>query len=463
MNGRRRRISRTDEIVDQDFYALRFRRVAAHLAREHFSFWMICCYLLFEYVRPQAIWTSIDVLPWATAFLALTLVGLLLDRNKRWVSDPANWLITAYMLAFLAASISAVYPDWAWKYFKEMLSWYVVYFLVVNTVTTERRLLVFIGIFLLASYKLSFFGARTWIMRGFSFEAWGIQGPHGFFMNSGELTVQMLMFAPVAYYLAAFMRPHISRLKYAVLMTLPITAALTVLGASSRGSQLGLAYQSYRIFLKERVTVKGIALVAAVAAIGWNLLPAEQKERFAEAGSDSTSEQRLLYWKHGLEMIRDHPVLGVGPFNFPPYYEEHWPEDLLMGSTQVPHNIFIQIGTDTGVTGLLIFVALIWRSFVVARSVRAMDLRDKPFGALANGFIISLWGFLIAGQFVTIAYYPFFWMNLAMTVALGSIARRCERERCPASVDAKVEFESQRQQPSQLGRHGALRSMRRKL
>lgn len=446
MSERRRRIKSTGEIAIEEFYALKLRRIAMHMMREHFSFWMICCYLLFEYVRPQAILPSIDVAPWPSIFLGLAMVGRVMDRNTRWVSDPANLLISAFMLIFLAASISAFYPEWAWRQFPEMMSWFVVYFVVVNTVTTERRLLIFVGIFLFASYKLSFFGARTWIMRGFSFERWGIQGPPGYFMNSGELTVQMLMFAPVAYCLAVFLRPHLSRLKFAFLMTMPITAALTVLGASSRGSQLGLAYQGYRIFLQGRLTFKTVAVVAAILAIGWNLLPAEQKERFSAAGSDSTSVQRILYWKHGLEMIRDHPVLGVGPFNFPPYYEDHWPEDMLMGSAQASHNIFIQVGTDVGVTGLLIFVALIWRSFAISRSVRAMGLDDKPFGALANGFMIGLWGFLISGQFVTIAYYPFFWINLAMTVALGSIASRCQQERRSAILSLNGESQSLRHQ-----------------
>jgi O-antigen ligase len=144
-------------------------------------------------------------------------------------------------------------------------------------------------------------------------------------------------------------------------------------------------------------------------------------------------------------MIREHPVLGVGPFNFPPYYEDHWPEDMLMGSTQVPHNIFIQVGTDVGVTGLLLFVALIWRSFAISRAVRAMGLEEKPFGAIANGLLIGLWGFLISGQFVTIAYYPFFWINLAMTVALGSIARQCQQER--AGAGTSVSGGSQRVRP----------------
>jgi hypothetical protein len=35
-----------------------------------------------------------------------------------------------------------------------------------------------------------------------------------------------------------------------------------------------------------------------------------------------------------------------------------------------------------------------------------------------------MWGFLIAGQFVTVTYYPFFWINLAMMVATGNVARQ---------------------------------------
>jgi O-antigen ligase len=426
------RARKSVEVPLEDFYALKVGRIATHFTREHFSFWMICVYLFFEYVRPQAIITSIDIAPWATIFLALALVGRVFDKSAKWVSDPANVWITLFMLVILASCFNAIYQDWAWKYFNEMLSWYVVYFLIINTVTSERRLLIFLAIFLMASYKLSFFGARTWIMRGFAFEAWGIQGPPGFFMNSGELTIQMLMFAPVAYCLTMFMRPYLSKVKFWFLMTLPASAALTVLGASSRGSQLGLVYQAYRALLKGRVSFKKILAVAIVAVVGWNLLPEEQKLRFSSAGTDNTSEQRLLYWEHGLEMIRDYPVLGVGFFNFPPYYVDHWPEDLHVRSAQVPHNIFIQVGTDAGLTGLFLFGMLIWRNMKIARDVRAMNLENKPFSALANGYLIALWGFLIAGQFVTVTYYPFFWVNLAMTVSLGNVAARYKRE-CEAA------------------------------
>jgi hypothetical protein len=46
---------------------------------------------------------------------------------------------------------------------------------------------------------------------------------------------------------------------------------------------------------------------------------------------------------------------------------------------------------------------------------------------MAKGLNIAMWGFIIAGQFVTVAYYPFPWVNLALTVALGNIVKRSPR------------------------------------
>jgi DNA-binding NarL/FixJ family response regulator len=253
----------------------------------------------------------------------------------------------------------------------DYFGWFLIYFLLINVVTTEKRFFIILIIFCLASFKLSFFGARSWTMRGFSFTSWGIQGPPGYFMNSGELSIQMLMFAPVAYEAAIFLRPYLSRIKFGILMLMPVTAAMTVIGASSRGSQVALVYQFYRSLLKGKLTFKKLAIVGVLGVIAFSLLPEQQKARFQSLGSDGTSTQRLLYWKHGAEMVREHPVLGVGYFNFGKYYADHWPEDMHFRVAQLPHNIFVQVGTDTGITGLIVFGMILIRNFRCAREIRA--------------------------------------------------------------------------------------------
>jgi putative inorganic carbon (HCO3(-)) transporter len=149
-------------------YSLRVGEFWRQMRREHASFWMICLYLIIEYVRPQSIIPELDVLPWAKIFLALSALTLMLDKQRRWVADPANKWITLFLLAIIVSSATAIYPDMSWEHFIDFFGWYVIYFLIINIVTTEARLLILLVIFLLCSFKLSLFGARTWAMRGFT-------------------------------------------------------------------------------------------------------------------------------------------------------------------------------------------------------------------------------------------------------------------------------------------------------
>jgi O-antigen ligase len=151
------------------------------------------------------------------------------------------------------------------------------------------------------------------------------------------------------------------------------------------------------------------------------LLPQEQKDRFNQAGDDKTSEQRLLYWEHGWEMMKDYPFTGVGYFNFIPYYEAHYSYDMLYPRAQLPHNIFIQVGTDAGFIALFFFLLLILYSFYLSMRIygaKGASARDRFFAA---GLGYGVLGFLIAGQFVTVSYYPFFWVHLAFIVAHRNI------------------------------------------
>lgn len=116
-------------------------------------------------------------------------------------------------------------------------------------------------------------------------------------------------------------------------------------------------------------------------------------------------------------MIKENPVLGVGFFNFSQYFQRYYPDDILVDRVELPHNIFIQVGTDTGIVGLLIFIALI---FVAIR--KSLRLRIEGCESNKNTITkcvnLSLLGYIVAGQFVTVTYYPFIWIHLSLIVAL---------------------------------------------
>ena len=121
-------------------------------------------------------------------------------------------------------------------------------------------------------------------------------------------------------------------------------------------------------------------------------------------------------------MIQDHPVLGVGYYNFAAYFDDYYSADI-SGKSELPHNIFIQVGTDAGFTGLFVYLSMIFCCFRMSRDIRARLSGDQGHWlyGLSYGYDAALVGFLIAGQFVTIGYYPFFWVHLAFVAATRSI------------------------------------------
>lgn len=416
--GRRR----NQEVPIEDFYALKIGAIWRHFKSESFAFWMICGYLFTEYVRPQSIMPALDFLPWAQLFVLLALVGWFFDKNKKWVSSPINKLLILYFGVILISSYTGYFPGMSEAQLANFYTWMIIYFLIINIVNTPKRLLIFLFIFLLASFKISLSLAQTWAMRGFAFTSWGLSGPPGFFKNSGELAIQMAVYWPIALAFCTGFKPYLSKWKYYGMLLMPITAGMVILGSSSRGGQLAMAVQLLTKYFRNILKIKIIIVVAIVAVAGWKLLPEEQKARFSEAGEDRTSQQRLLYWENGWEMMKEHPVFGVGYYNFIPYYERYYPQDMLYEDAELAHNIFIQVGADLGFSGLLIYFLMILIAFRIARRAR-QDLQDRGeewrfFSGLAGALNISFLGFLVAGQFVSVVYYPFMWIHLALVVGL---------------------------------------------
>ncbi|HMY38587.1 MAG TPA: O-antigen ligase family protein, partial [Marinagarivorans sp.] len=250
-------------------------------------------------------------------------------------------------------------------------------------------------------------------------------GPNGYFHNSGELAVLMVMLFPLSYYLFSYFRTQVATWEKILFNILWIAPILTVLGASSRGSQIALAGQLVLMFRKSLFKIKPLIGIAILVNALIFLLPQEQKDRFTTAGDDRTSQQRLLYWKHGFTMIQENPLLGVGYFNFVPYYNDYYSYDLLYPHAQLPHNILVQIGTDAGYPALIAFLMMFF--FCIFTPLRCKAV-SPVFRHAGYGLGMGVIGYFIAGQFVTITYYPFFWIHLAFISALYNINQKAKQD-----------------------------------
>jgi O-antigen ligase len=199
-----------------------------------------------------------------------------------------------------------------------------------------------------------------------------------------------------------------------------LSAVIGTIGSSSRGAMLGLGVVILFILAKSPHKVRGLVVVFFLALLVAFMLPEESLERFQNMGEDETSTSRIEYWKAGLEAMRQHPIFGIGYNNWSAYMGYY------LGDRGLSHNIFIQAGTELGYTGLAAFVGMIGATFAVNRRTRKlvapMQERGRFLRTMAHGIDAALVGFLVSGSFVTVLYYPYFWINLAMTVALHNAA-----------------------------------------
>jgi O-antigen ligase len=397
------------------------------------AFCLLCLYIMVEYVRPQSVWPAIDFLPWGLGSILLAFVAYMLktERGARQFTVVDGTLVAFSAVLFLS-SLTSTHRDWSIAGWEFYVNWLLVYVLIAGVVTNPKRYFVFLVLFLLWSLKMSQHASRTFAERGFSFANWGATGAPGWFENSGEFAIQMCVFLPMSYYLMVGVRDRIRPWLYWMgQAVMPGTAIVGLIASSSRGGQLGGAIVIAFMIAQGKHRVR--ALVGAIIVIGgvWMFMPEQQKARFSEMGDDSTSQSRLTYWKDGLEIMKEHPVLGIGYEAWEPYYHQYYNPH-----GELPHNIFIEAGSELGYTGLFAFIAMIIATLVLNRRTRKLSARVHEWGGFlrysALGLDGALLGYLVSGFFVTVLYYPYFWVNLGGTAALFETTRRAAAR--PASA-----------------------------
>ncbi len=146
-----------------------------------------------------------------------------------------------------------------------------------------------------------------------------------------------------------------------------------------------------------------------------------------------TIKSRFLIWNVTLKMIKENPLMGVGPGNFVityPYYAKGETKALKGPSLLVDsvHNDYLEVCAETGVVGLLLFLYLLFSFFRVSFVLyRGMEGKER---VLIAGIISSV----VAICVNALASFPFknpatlllFWANVSFT---GGIYRKSRGDR----------------------------------
>jgi putative inorganic carbon (hco3(-)) transporter len=405
-----------------DLYKIRISAIWQQLKKEQAVFWLFCFYIFIEYVRPQSTHPQLDTLPWAKLAIILTFVTSFLKQKINIDrSSPMSKLMFIYFIVIIISWQNAIYPDIAYNTLSDFYIWWLVYYIGVKAVTTRQRFFIFYLSFLLYSFKMSQHGFLSWAAIGFSFRSWGVVGSPGWFANSGEFGIQLCIFVPMSLYFIFALREHWGKIQKTFFYAMPVTGFACIIATTSRGALVGAVAAFGVMVAKSKYLFKAIIGVSVVSVIGLFLIPDEFMARFDGAGTDDTSVHRLNRWKEGLEMLHEYPSFGIGFNNWLQYCIDN---DLECANG-LSHNIFIQVGSELGYAGLIVFVLMIAYCLILTSRTRKLAKKqDDKFGYLIPiGLDAALVGYLVSGFFVTVMYYPYFWIHIIFVVSLHNIVR----------------------------------------
>ena len=128
----------------------------------------------------------------------------------------------------------------------------------------------------------------------------------------------------------------------------------------------------YRYVLKSKKHMI-VALLILTSIAGFFVTSPQFSNRFksiANVTTDRSNISRIMIWESSINMIKDHPVTGVGLDCFKRVYDKEYKRDVekeMKFNLAHTHNNFLQIFTEAGIFGFLGFfsftIFMLWSNF----------------------------------------------------------------------------------------------------
>lgn len=208
-----------------------------------------------------------------------------------------------------------------------------------------------------------------------------------------------------------------------------LACILLILMTGSRGGIIGFALVLFLLFLLKTRTLKfstkvvliilGVIFIAMNAS-KINLDRYETLSNLEEDYNTFDENGRIGVWKIGFRAMLSNPFIGVGVGSFNMAVGiDRARRGLPSQRWQAPHNILVQIGAETGVIGLSIFIALSINVFLILRKAKKISSSENLIKIGEMG-IPAFAGLIISGMFLSQAY-SIYW---AFFVGLSAIVNR---------------------------------------
>lgn len=226
------------------------------------------------------------------------------------------------------------------------------------------------------------------------------------------------------------------------LIALPLVVNTLIL-CNSRGSTVGLAVALATIPFLARTGHRAKSVGVGLAMVGCFLYLADdqfitRQQTASNYQEDGSAAGRLETWRQAGSILSDYP-LGVGARGFHvliPRYSAIIAERF-DGDERAPHNTLVQVMTEYGAQGLILWLMMYFNVFRLVFEARraALQLRDSYFYYRLVAVSVALTGSIVSSLFVDRLYSEGIYWIVALAIAMHRLVRA---ELADASIDTRV-------------------------
>ncbi len=368
----------------------------------------------------------------ATVMMVVALASLFLDSDR--VRIPKFlWWLAAWVVWAAIGFVTTRYPDVVWEGVIQHCKILVVGVVAVNALRTKTQIRYFMLVVLVSFLLFPVRATVVSYLQGHRIMG-RAAGPF-IYENPNDLAaITILMLAPaLALWAGEPRRSPVRWIGLACVVPLVVTILLT----QSRGAFLalvaivvpsGIALARRRLRLVVAfAAVIGVALSQAPAGL-WQRLAGLRKatsiETIGEMDPEGSARERFAVLQTAVRIVVDHPLLGIGLGAYDRANAQYSPS---LGDRDT-HNTYMNIAAETGLPGLVFFLALVTTALRTARDAlrRAKGAWPEEVEAL-RWLQYGLVGYLIAGVFGSFSSLAFPYVFLALLWSASEVLRA----RCP--------------------------------
>jgi O-antigen ligase len=363
-------------------------------------------------------------------FVSLVIKALTTPKFS-WRLDGMGLMIVSMVLIYLLASITSFAPFKSVQIWAVYFAFMIFYFVIINTIKTKNQLFNLLKIFALSALFVCLYGIAQYIFGWNVKQAWMDEEMfedikmriYSTLENPNVLGEYILLTLPICISLMWTSKKILPRIIYG---GMSLVLALALVLTFSRGCWLGIMAAAAIFITFAAGKLWGFALVA-IPVIPF-VLPESIINRFTSIGDmkDSSTSYRVYIWMGTLLMLKDFWISGIGPGTeaFTQVYPFYSYNGIVAPH---PHNLFLQIITESGVIGLVAFLLLLFLFFKNLVVGCQYFGKGNKFSVVIIGIASAVAGFLLQGMFDNCFYnyrvFMIFWAVLAIGIASCHIAQ----------------------------------------